>query len=172
MRIPLGSELNLGLQTVALLLLFLGLWFAVRTHREIAFGASPAPSERVHRELLTAAILVSGLGLLLWMLPNLLYGWYYSPSGLGYGQGGYQSYFAFAGIPLEHASLLLAHIVLGAVSAALGAYLLIRMRWKRFPKWLAVRNFRAVMVLTWCVWAINVFVGYAVFYYFAYAQTG
>jgi uncharacterized membrane protein YozB (DUF420 family) len=171
-RIPLGSELNLGLQTVALLLLFIGLWLAFRTHREIAAGASPAPSERFHREVMTAAVLLSGLGLLLWMLPSLLDGWYYTASGLGYGQGGYQSYFSYAGVPLKHASLLVAHILLGAVSAALGVYLLLRMRWRRFPKWLAVRNFRAVMVLTWCVWAVNVLVGYAVFYYFAYAQTG
>ncbi|MCI4345814.1 MAG: hypothetical protein L3K07_03575 [Thermoplasmata archaeon] len=172
MQIPLGSEINLGLQTVALLLLWVGLWFALRTHREIASGAAPAPSERFHRELMTAAVLVSALGLLLWMLPNLLYGWYYTPSGLGYGQGGYQSYFEFAGVPLKHSSLLLAHIALGSVSAAFGLYLLLRMRWRRFPSWLAVRNFRAVMVFTWCVWAANVFVGYVVFYYFAYAQTG
>lgn len=171
-RIPLGSELNLGLQTLALLLLFIGLWFAFRTHREVAGGTSLAPSERFHQEIMTAAVLVSGLGLLLWMLPSLLDGWYYSTSGLGYGQGGYQSYFSYAGVPLKHASLLVVHILLGAISAVLGVYLLLRMRWKRFPKWLAVRNFRAVMVLTWSVWAVNVFVGYAVFYYFAYAQTG
>ncbi|MCI4363020.1 MAG: hypothetical protein L3K13_01765 [Thermoplasmata archaeon] len=172
MRIPLGSEINLGIQTVALIFLFVGLWFAFRTHRELRSGAAPAPSERIHREIMTAAILLSGIGLLLWMVPSLLDGWYYSTSGLGYGTGGSQSYFAYAGMPLKHASLLLVHIALGAISAALGVYLLVRMRWKRFPAWLAVRNFRAAMVVTWCVWAANVFVGYAVFYYFAYAQTG
>lgn len=172
--IPPGAELNLGLQGTAVALLLVGLWAGIRTHRELHAPnpTGPPPSESLHKNVMTAAVGVSALGVAIWMLPNLLAGWYYSSKGLGYGSGGFDSYFTLGGAALPHAYLLWIHIPLGALVVALGVYLVLRMRWSRFPPRLAVRNFRALMVATWVLWMVNFAIGLAVFYYFAYAQTG
>ncbi|MCI4323147.1 MAG: hypothetical protein L3K03_03870 [Thermoplasmata archaeon] len=169
--IPLGAELNLALQSGALALLSLGLVYGHRSHREFARGG-PVPSENVHKNIMTAAILLSGIGLVVWMIPSLLSGWYYTPGGLGYGTGGSGSYFSYGGTPLPDANLLMAHIVVGSIVAVAAVYLLLRMRWAGFPKRLAIQNFRWLMIGTWCLWVANTVLGYLVFYYFAYKQTG
>jgi uncharacterized membrane protein YozB (DUF420 family) len=172
--VPLGAEVNLALQSLAVGLLVVGLWAALRTHRELhdAGRTGPPPSEWLHKNAMTAAVVVTGIGLVVWMVPNLLLGWYYSAHGLGYGSGGYASYFTAGGGPLPHSYLLWIHIPLGVLVVALGIYLVLRMRWSRFPARFAVQNFRAVMIATWILWMVNFVVGVAVFYYFAYAQTG
>jgi uncharacterized membrane protein YozB (DUF420 family) len=100
------------------------------------------------------------------MVPNFFLGWYYSSGGLGYGTGGYNSYFSFSGAYLPQWYLIGSMVVVGTITTVLGVYLVLRMRWSGFPKSLAVQNFRAVMMATWTLWLINFVVGLLVFYYF------
>ncbi|MCI4318555.1 MAG: DUF420 domain-containing protein [Thermoplasmata archaeon] len=171
---PPGAELNLALQGIAVGLLLVGLWAGIRTHREMRAPtpAAPPSSESLHKNVMTAAVGVSAMGVIVWMIPNLLSGWYYTSTGLGYGTGGYDSYFTLSGAALPHAYLLWIHIPLGALVLGLAVYLVVRMRWAKFPPRLAVRNFRALMIVTWVLWIVNFAIGLAVFYYFAYVQTG
>ncbi|MDE1819599.1 MAG: hypothetical protein KGJ23_06205 [Euryarchaeota archaeon] len=172
--VPLGAWMNLVLQSGALVLLLIGLVLAIRAHRAIAEGKAEAERHvNRHMNIMTTAILLSGAGLLLWMLPSFYLGWYYQKGGLGWGTGGWQSYvYQYqSSVPLTHGWLIVIHVALGSVAAILGVYLVLRMRWSGFPEALKVRNFRAVMITTWIVWFSNVLVGYLVFYYFAYTQT-
>jgi hypothetical protein len=177
--IPLGSELNLALQLLSFLLILVGVRYAIRTHGAYAAGTPEASErgqafEKTHKNLMTSAVVVSGLGVLIWMLPNFLLGWFYDFTGnaLGYGSGGYLSYLQIQGAYLPHWYLIPLMVGVGSLTAVLGVYLVLRMRWSGFPKSLAVQNFRAVMITTWSLWVVNVFVGFLVFYYFAYLQTG
>ncbi len=106
------------------------------------------------------------------MVPNYFFGWFYSPDGLGYGSGGYQSYYLFQGVYNAHWYLMLFMARVGTITAFLGVYLVLRMRWSRFPEALKVQNYRAVMITTWSMWFLNVMVGFLVFYFFAYLATG
>ena len=172
-NIPLGAELNLGLQLVAFGLILVGLRFAIRTHRAFAAGKEEGSRyESTHKNLMTSAVIVSGLGALIWMVPNFLLGWFYSNTGLGYGSGGYLSYLQFQGSYYPHWYLIPLMVVVGTLTAVLGVYLVLRMRWSRFPQALAVKNFRAVMMATWTIWFVNVLVGFMVFYFFAYVGSG
>ncbi len=175
--IPLGAEINLGLQTVSLAIILAGFMFAIRTHKGYKMGTDEgnqagAKAEGSHKNLMTAAVLVSGVGALIWMVPNLLLGWFYNQGGLGYGSGGYLSYFQLAGALHPHWYLLLFMGVVGSLTAFLGVYLVLRMRWSGFPQRLAVKNFRAVMLTTWGLWFVNIIVGFVVFYFFVLAGTG
>lgn len=175
--IPLGAEINLGLQAVSLAIILTGLRFAIRTHNGYKAGTDEgnqagAMAEGSHKNLMTAAVLVSGAGVLTWMVPNFILGWFYNQGGLGYGSGGYVSYFEFAGSLYPHWYLLLFMVVVGSVTAFLGVYLVLRMRWSRFPQKLAVKNFRAVMITTWGLWFLNIIVGFLVFYFFALVGSG
>jgi hypothetical protein len=175
--IPLGAELNLGLQVVALVLILMGLRYAIRTHKGYASGTDAGSqqgtkSEKTHKNLMTTAVLVSGIGVLIWMMPNLLYGWFYNQGGLGYGSGGYLSYFVFSGVYNSHWYLIAIMAIVGSVTAFLGVYLVLRMRWSRFPQVLAVQNFRAVMIVTWTMWFLNLMVGFLVFYFFVLVGAG
>jgi hypothetical protein len=166
--IPLVSELNLGLQIAALLLIVVGLRFAIRTHSAHSRGsADGSRSEAVHKNLMTAAVLVSGVGTVVWMVPNFFFGWFYQGGGLGYGSGGYASYFGQNGAYWPQWFLIPIMVIVGTATAVLGVYLVLRMRWSAFPKRLAIQNFRSVMIITWVLWLINVVVGLLVFYYFA-----
>ncbi len=171
--IPIGSEFNLVMQIVAFALMLIGLRFAIRTHKAYAVqGKNAGKLETTHKNLMTTAVLVSGLGVLIWMAPSLILGWTYTPGGLGYGIGGYKSYFCCqTNFYLSHWYLLAAMFDLGTLSAIFGVYLVLRMRWSRFPKFLAVQDFRAVMIFTWVVWFLNVLIGFVVFYFFAFLQT-
>ncbi len=170
--VPLGSEINLGLQIIALILLLLGLSYAIKTHNGYAAKKDLAPkSESVHKNIMTVAVLVSGLGVIIWMVPNFILGWFYNRSGLGYGSGGYLSYFESNGTYYPHWYLIPIMVVVGTITAILGVYLVLRMRWKKFPQALAVQNFRAVMIFTWAIWFLNILLGFAVFYFFAYLGT-
>jgi hypothetical protein len=171
--IPLGAEVNLGLQLVSFLLILVGLRYAIKTHRAYSGGKDDgAKFEGTHKNLMTTAVVISGLGAVIWMVPNLFFGWFYGTTGLGYGTGGYQSYFSFTGAYYEHWYLLALMAVIGTVTAVLGVYLVLRMRWSRFPERLKVQNYRAVMITTWSVWTVNMVVGALVFYFFAFLQTG
>lgn len=175
--IPLGAELNLGLQAVAFLLILVGVRYAIRTHAAYKAGTPESgemgqKSEKVHKNLMTAAVLVSGLGVTIWMVPNFILGWFYGPGFPGYGSGGYISYFEFQGTYYAHWYLIPAMVTLGVVTAFLGVYLVLRMRWSGFPQSLAVQNFRPVMISTWSLWVLNVLVGFLVYYFFAYLGTG
>ena len=197
--VPLGSEINLALQIIALVLLLVGLRYAILTHngfhmKDTAMASSPtvqrgsvshestapkhgiAPerTEFIHKNIMTLAVVVSGIGVLIWMIPNLILGWFYSSSGLGYGSGGYLSYFEFGGVYNPHWYLIDLMIVVGSLTAILGIgiYLVLRMRWSEFPKQLAIQNFRGLMIVTWSLWFLNIILGFAVFYFFAYLQTG
>ncbi len=173
MGIPLGATLNVGLQTATLVLLLLGLRYGVRTHRALQKGMESASvAEGIHMNLMTSAVAVSGVGLLVWMLPNFLLGWGYGTNLLGYGTGGYQSYLESSGVALPHAFLLILHILLGGIVAVLGALLVVRMRWGRVPRAPSIGIYRLVMVATWAMWFTNILVGYAIFYYFAILGTG
>ncbi len=121
--------------------------------------------------VMTSAVALSGVSVLSWMLPNFILGWFYGSNLLGYGTGGVGSYFGDDGQAWPHGYLIAIHVCLGGIAAVLGAYLVLRMRWRRLPRFLAVRNYRAVMRFTWATWFLNVFVGYAVFYFFAFAHT-
>ncbi len=173
MGIPLGATVNAGLQTVILALLVLGLRYAVRAHRAIRDRANPASrAERIHMNLMTSAVAVSGIGLAVWMLPAFLLGWGYGANLLGYGAGGYQSYLESAGVALPHAYLVILHVVLGTIVAALGVFLVVRMRWFSPPGAPSIGKYRFVMIATWSMWFANIFVGYAIFYYYVIRGTG
>ena len=166
--VPLGADLNLALQVVAFVLILVGLRYAVLTHRANAQGKEGGKGpEAVHKNLMTTAVIISGVGSIVWMIPNFILGWYYGSSGLGYGTGGYTSYLSYSGVYLPQWFLIPIMVVLGVVTAVLGVYLVLRMRWAGFPRSLAVKNYRSVMILTWSLWFINVIVGLLVFYYFA-----
>lgn len=122
--------------------------------------------------LMTAAVAVSGFGLLVWMLPNFLLGWGYGKGGLGYGTGGYASYLEYHGTLLPHWYLIVIHVALGSLVAFFGVYLILRMRWRRFPRSLAVRNYRTLMMATWVMWVVDIAIGYAILYFFVLAGTG
>jgi hypothetical protein len=171
--VPLGAEVNLGIQTVSLVIILVGLRYAVMTHRAFAKGSeNGAKLESTHKNLMTSAVVVSGLGAIVWMIPNLLLGWFYDTTGFGYGSGGYQSYFLIVGAYNAHWYLLVMMAGLGSITAILGVYLVLRMRWSKFPEVLKVQNYRAVMITTWSLWFVNILVGFLVFYYFAFLQTG
>jgi hypothetical protein len=171
--IPLGAELNLGIQLIAFLLILLGVRYAILTHRAFSAGKEEgAKLESTHKNLMTSAVIVSGLGTIVWMLPNFLLGWFYGSNFMGYGTGGYASYFAYNGASYAHWYLIPLMVVIGSLTAVLGVYLVLRMRWSRFPEALKVQNFRAVMITTWSIWVVNVLIGLLVFYFFAYLQTG
>lgn len=171
--IPLGAELNLGLQLSAMALLIAGFYLAFHAHRRTGPAIDlPGRAIFLHMNVMTLAITLAGVGLLVWMLPNLLLGWYYAPSGLGYGQGGIQSYFELGSGLTPHWYVLVAHLALGLTVAALALYLLLRMRWPAFPRRLAVVNFRRWMQVTWLLWIVNVAIGLAVFYFFVWTGTG
>ncbi len=175
--IPLGAELNLSLQIVALLVILFGLRYAVRTHNGYKAGTDEgsqagAKAETVHKNLMTSAVIISGLGAVIWMIPNFISGWFYSQGGIGYGSGGYTSYFEFSSSVYPHWYLILIMVAVGSVTAVLGVYLVLRMRWSRFPQALAVKNFRAVMITTWSMWFVNIMVGFLVFYFFVLVGSG
>jgi len=171
--IPLGAVFNLTAQLASLGLILVGLGFAVRTHSAYATGSEQGLRyESIHRNLMTSAVFVSGLGTVIWMVPNFLLGWLYGSSFLGDGIGGYSSYFGFGGVANPHWYLILLMVVIGAMSAFLGVYLVLRMRWSRFPERLKVQNFRRVMIATWGLWLVNVAIGLLVFYFFVLAGTG
>jgi hypothetical protein len=176
--IPSGAELNLTLQLVAFGLILVGVRYAIKTHNAYALGTTEGgekgqKSEKTHKNLMTFAVLVSGLGAVIWMVPNFLFGWYYDLGSFpGYGSGGYWSYFAQFGVYNPHWYLIPIMVVVGSLTAFLGVYLVLRMRWSRFPQRLAVQNFRPVMITTWSLWVVNVLVGILVFYFFAYLGTG
>lgn len=160
--------MNLGLQLLAFVMILVGLRYAIKTHAAFKEGKEDGQKyEKTHKNLMTFAVIVSGVGTLIWMLPNFFLGWYYGTSGLGYGTGGYSSYFSFGSVLLGQWYLLAAMVVLGSLTAILGVYLVLRMRWSGFPKALAVENYRRVMILTWSLWFVNLIVGLAVFYFFA-----
>lgn len=171
--IPLGAELNLGIQLVAFLLILVGVRYAILTHRALAGGKEGgAKHESTHKNLMTFAVVVSGLGTIIWMLPNFLLGWIYGSNFMGYGTGGYSSYLEYGGSYYAHWYLIPLMVVIGSLTAVLGVYLVLRMRWSKFPGALKVQNFRAVMITTWSIWVLNVLIGLLVFYFFAYLGTG
>ncbi len=173
--IPLGAELNLGIQVVSLTIILVGLRFAILTHNAYAQGKEEgAKMEWRHKNLMTSAVIVSGLGAVVWMIPNYLFGWYYdyTNGGLDYGTGGYSSFYATAGNVNPHWYLIDFMVGIGSLTAFLGVYLVLRMRWSKFPERLKVQNFRRVMITTWSLWFVNIIIGFGVFYYFAYLVTG
>jgi uncharacterized membrane protein YozB (DUF420 family) len=171
--VPVGVVFNLTAQVISLALILIGLRYAIRTHNAYSSGSDDGPKhENVHKNLMTSAVIVSGLGVLLWMVPNFLQGWFYGPNFLGYGTGGYSSYFGIAGTYNPHWYLILLMAVIGSLTAILGVYLVLRMRWSRFPEALKVQNFRRVMIFTWGLWLTNVVVGFLVFYFYVLAGTG
>ena len=176
--IPTGAELNLALQILAFVLILVGVRYAIKTHRSYAMGTEEGSkagqgTEKVHKNLMTSAVIVSGIGTVVWMVPSLVLGWYYDVKNFpGYGSGGYLSYFQFSGAYLDHWYLVLFMAVLGSVTAFLGVYLVLRMRWSGFPQALAVQNFRPVMITTWSLWVVNFMVGILVFYFFVYLGSG
>ena len=171
--VPLGVVFNMSCQVVSLALILVGLLFAMRTHRAYSTGADDGIKfEEVHRNLMTSAVFVSGLGVLVWMVPSFVLGWFYGSNLLGYGSGGYSSYFGIAGVYNPHWYLLLLMVVIGPLTAFLGVYLVLRMRWNRFPEALKVQNFRRVMITTWILWFVNIIIGFLVFYFFALVGTG
>ncbi len=176
--IAAGAELNLALQLVAFGLILVGIRYAILTHKGYASGTEEGSqkgqkSEKVHKNLMTSAVLVSGLGALIWMIPNFMFGWNYDFGSFpGYGSGGYLSYYSQLGTANPHSYLITIMVIVGSTTAFLGVYLVLRMRWSRFPQRLAVQNFRRVMILTWSLWVVNVFVGILVFYFFAYLVSG
>lgn len=174
---PIAAQVNLGLQLVAFALILAGVRYAIKTHRAYASGNDDETKkgsryEWVHKNLMTSAVVVSGIGALFWMIPNFLLGWNYGTSFPEYGTGGYQSYLTLFGAYNEHWYLIPVMVTLGVLTSVLGVYLVLRMRWSRFPQRLAVQNFRPVMITTWSLWVLNVFVGIAVYYFFAYLAVG
>jgi hypothetical protein len=171
--IPFGAELNLGIQIVAFLLILVGVRYAILTHRFEAAGKEEGERfERVHKNLMTSAVVVSGIGTIIWMLPNLFLGWFYGSNFMGYGTGGVSSYLEYNGAYYAHSYLIVLMVAVGAVTAILGVYLVLRMRWSGFPAALKVQNYRAVMIATWILWVVNVLIGLLVFYFFAVLGTG
>ncbi len=178
MTFPAGAELNLVLQLAAFVLILVGVRYAITTHRAYSSGTEEGSqkgqrTEKTHKNLMTTAVMVSGIGVLIWMVPNLIFGWNYDLGSIpGYGTGGVQSYLSFAGAYLPHWYLIPLMATLGSVTAVLGVYLVLRMRWSGFPRALVIQNFRPVMITTWTLWVLNVLVGIAVFYFFVYVGTG
>jgi hypothetical protein len=172
--LPSGAELNLVLQLAAFGLILVGVRYAIRTHNAYALGTNEGSEkgqkyEKTHKTLMTSAVLVSGLGAVIWMVPNFVFGWYYDLGSFpGYGSGGYWSYFAQFGAYNPHWYLIPVMVVVGSLTAFLGVYLVL----SRFPQRLAVQNFRPVMITTWSLWVVNVFVGILVFYFFVYLGSG
>lgn len=172
-NVPLGAGLNLGIQVISLAIILTGLRYAILTHRAFAQGKEDGIKlEGRHKNLMTSAVIVSGLGALVWMIPNYFFGWNYGTSGLGYGTGGYPSYYSRFGTANPHWYLIDFMVGIGSVTSFLGVYLVLRMRWNRFPEALKVQNFRPVMITTWSLWFVNIMVGFLVFYYFAYVAIG
>jgi hypothetical protein len=170
---PLGAVFNLSAQLVSLALILIGLRSAMRTHRAYSSGSEDgAKYENVHKTMMTSAVIVSGLGVIAWMLPNFLLGWFYGPNFFGFGTGGYASYFSFAGTYYPHWYLLALMVGIGSLTSFLGVYLVLRMRWTGFPERLKVQNFRPVMITTWTLWFLNIVIGLLVFYFFVAAGTG
>lgn len=165
--------MNLGIQIIALAIILVGLRFAILTHNAFAQGKEDGIKlESKHKNLMTSAVIVSGLGAIIWMIPNFFFGWSYGTGGLGYGSLGYPSYFNYFGVSNPHWYLIDFMVGIGGVTSFLGVYLVLRMRWSGFPERLKVQNFRPVMITTWSLWFINIMVGFLVFYYFAYLATG
>ncbi len=95
--------MNLGLQLITLLLILVGLRYAIKTHNAVRAGSEEVPKyESVHKNLMTSAVIISGLGAIIWMVPNFLLGWFYGSNSLGYGTGGYASYLEYNGSNLPH----------------------------------------------------------------------
>ena len=171
--LPLGAELNLAIQVVSLAIILVGLRYAILTHNAFAKGAENGIKlEGKHKNLMTSAVIVSGLGAVIWMIPNYFYGWIYGTNGLGYGRGGPESYYSTFGTANPHWYLIDFMIAVGSLTSFLGVYLVLRMRWSRFPEALKIQNFRPVMITTWSLWFINIMVGFVVFYFFVFLQTG
>jgi len=175
--IPIGAQLNIVLQLVAFGLILVGVRYAIRTHNAYRLGTAEGDekgqiSEKTHKNLMTSAVLVSGLGVIIWMVPNFILGWFYGPGFPGYGSGGYTSYIELFGTYNPHWYLIPIMIGVGSATSALGVYLVLRMRWSGFPQALAVKNFRPVMITTWSLWVFNVSIGLLVYYFFAYLGTG
>ncbi|MFI5404815.1 MAG: hypothetical protein ACHQYR_03710, partial [Candidatus Gagatemarchaeaceae archaeon] len=96
--IPVGAELNLGIQVISLAIILLGLRFAIKTHNAFAQDKEDgAKMEWRHKNLMTSAVILSGLGAVVWMIPNYVFGWFYTNAGLDYGTGGYPSYYTTFG---------------------------------------------------------------------------
>ncbi|MBI3840511.1 MAG: hypothetical protein HY297_00900 [Thaumarchaeota archaeon] len=151
--------------------------YAIRTHKSYAAGTEEgsnlgAKSEKTNKNLMTSAVIVSGVGAVFWMVPNFVFGWNYGTSFPEYGTGGYGSYLTLFGTYNPHWYLIPAMVAVGSATAFLGVYLVLRMRWSGFPRRLAVQNFRPVMITTWTLWVLNVFIGFIVYYFFAYTGTG
>lgn len=154
-------------------MILIGLRFAVKTHGAYSSGSQDGSRlEGFHKNLMTSAVAVSGLGVLVWMVPNFLLGWFYGPNYVGYGSGGYGSYFGIAGTLNSHWYLIVIMVVFGSVTSFLGVYLVLRMRWSRFPEALKVQNFRRLMIVTWALWSANILVGYLIFYFYVIAGSG
>jgi hypothetical protein len=173
----MGADLNLALQLVAFAMILVGLRFAILTHKGYAGGKDEevkkaAKFEATHKDLMTLAVVVSGLGAVIWMVPNFMLGWFYGAKGLGFGTGGYNSYFEFSNVYYAHWYLIPIMVVVGTLTAVLGVYLVLRMRWSGFPEFLKVQNYRRVMIVTWTLWAINLLIGILVFYFFAVLGAG
>ncbi len=150
-----------------------GLRYAILTHNAFAKGAEDGIKlEGKHKNLMTSAVIVSGLGAIIWMIPNYFYGWFYGRGGLGYGTGGSDSYYSLLTTPNPHWYLIDFMVGIGSITSFLGVYLVLRMRWSRFPERLKVQNYRRVMISTWSLWFVNILVGFAVFYYFVFVATG
>ncbi len=95
--------MNLGLQIIALLLILVGLRYAIETHNAVKASSEDMPKhESVHKNLMTSAVIVSGLGAIIWMVPNFLLGWFYGSNPLGYGTGRYTGYLEYNGSNLPH----------------------------------------------------------------------
>jgi hypothetical protein len=171
--IPIGSVLNLGLQTTAVLLLLISMPYAWKAYR--AKQKDPnieVPEEETHGKLVDVAIVAAVIGALVWMVPSIFLGWYYTPWGIGYGTGGYLSYFILGSGLLPHWYLIALHVPIGALSGILAVYLLLRMQVKNFPKRLMVKRYHAWMVFTFSIWLLNAAIGYAIFYYYVIAGIG
>ncbi|MHB8567629.1 MAG: hypothetical protein ACYC7D_13385 [Nitrososphaerales archaeon] len=67
------AQLNLGFQIIALVLLLIGLSCAVKIHKEQE-SHSPQKSENAHKNIMTLAVIFSGLGTVIWTVPNFLLG--------------------------------------------------------------------------------------------------
>ncbi|MBI3859595.1 MAG: hypothetical protein HY296_05075 [Thaumarchaeota archaeon] len=171
--LPLGAELNLGIQILSLAIILTGLRYAILTHDAFAQGTENGIKfESKHKNLMTSAVIVSGLGAVVWMIPNYFFGWFYGSSGLDYGSGGSASYFSVFGTANPHWYLIGFMVGIGSLTSFLGVYLVLRMRWRAFPERLKVQNFRPVMIVTWGLWFLNIMIGFVVFYYFVFLATG
>lgn len=74
--IPVGSEFNLLLQTVAVVLLISGLRYALKAYRiKKVNPESETKEEEAHGSLVKVAVILAIAGAAIWMVPNLLLGW-------------------------------------------------------------------------------------------------